>query len=80
MEEDFDRRVQTAEQLLPLLLDTNLENMIFFLRKQLFMYLDMSILKIVAYSSVSQSVGRRKILPVAAKIGKKNNKNKQKNL
>jgi len=29
LEEDFYRRVQTAEQLLPLLLDTNLENMIF---------------------------------------------------
>ena len=48
-DEDFDRRVDTAESLLPYLNNPSMENLIFFLTKPLFIYPVMFIRKIVEY-------------------------------
>ena len=48
-EEDYDRRVETAENLLPHINNQAMENLIFFLTKPLFIYLVMFIKRTVEY-------------------------------
>ena len=50
-EEDYDRRIETAETLLPYIDDPALENLIFFLMKPLFTDLAMFTRKIVEYGA-----------------------------
>ena len=50
-EEDYDRRIETAETLLPYIDDPTMENLIFFLMKPLFTHLAMFTRKIVEYGA-----------------------------